>query len=101
MVNDVVFVTGEVKNPVPQPFKPGISWESYIASAGGVSLRANYDQIVVYKASGSKIPVSKNPTIEPGDSIYVPEKTFKFWQDHITILVTFLSLVTTTIAISK
>lgn len=101
ILNNQVFVTGEVKSPLPQPYRPGVSWSAYIAAAGGVTVRANNDQIMIYKASGAIIPVSSNPSIEPGDSIYVPEKTFKFWQDHITILMTFLSLVTTTIAISR
>lgn len=101
IVNDLVFVTGEVKNPTPQPYKAGVSWNAYVAAAGGVSVRANFEQIMIYKASGALISAQTNPTIEPGDTIYVPERTFKFWQDHITILMTFLSLVTTTIAISR
>jgi protein involved in polysaccharide export with SLBB domain len=98
---EVVFVTGEVRSPLPIPYVAGTPITSYIAAAGGISTRANYEEIEVYKASGATLSIRDRPSIEPGDTIHVPEKTFKFWQDHLTILMTFLTLVTTTIAISK
>lgn len=101
LVGNIVFVTGEVKNPIPQEFKPGFSVQSYIAAAGGLSQRGNFDGIQIYRSSGEKFSFKDDFSVEPGDTIYVPERTFKFWNDHLTILVTFLSLVTTTLAISR
>jgi len=98
---DVVFVTGNVQVPGPQRFKSGTSIGTYISGAGGVTGRANFDGVVVYKSSGLKVWIKENPAIDPGDTIYVPEVTFKFWQDHLAILTTFLAVVTTTIAISR
>ncbi len=100
-VSKSIFVTGEVKASGPIPFEPGLPIQSYISMAGGISPRADYDEAVVYKASGSKEKVSENPPLESGDTIYVPERTFKFWQDHLAILTTFLTVVTTTIAITR
>ncbi len=98
---DVVFMTGQVQIPGPLKFKTGAPMTTYISAAGGVNTRANYDGIVVYKASGGTLRIKDNPNIDPGDTIFVPEVTFKFWQDHLLILTTFLSVVTTTIAISR
>ncbi|MBN8555154.1 MAG: SLBB domain-containing protein [Deltaproteobacteria bacterium] len=98
---ETVFITGEVKLPAPQPYKAGLPLSSYISAAGGTTTRANYEQIVVYKASGSRVRLNENPTIEPGDTIYVPERTFKFWGDHLAILTALLSIATVTLSLSK
>ncbi len=98
---DFVYLTGQVQVPGPQKFKIGAPYSTYISAAGGVTSRANFDGIMIYKASGAKIDIKQNPSIDPGDTIFVPEVTFKFWQDHLAILTTFLAVVTTTIAISR
>lgn len=96
-----ILVTGEVKRPGVIPYRPGASVMQYIGLAGGVSNRANMDRIEIYRGDGKRVNAHPSAPLEPGDAIYVPEKTFKFWQDHIVILTTLLGIVTTTIAISR
>lgn len=98
--SESVYVTGEVKQPGAKPYQISMSVEEYIGTAGGLTPRANFDSAVIYKADGSEVALSPRITIQPGDTIYIPEQTFKFWQDHVAILTTFLSLATSIIVLS-
>ncbi len=95
-----VFVTGEVKIPGAKSYRPALPVEEYIGMAGGLTARANFSDTVLYKADGSTVRVTPRTAVEPGDTIYIPEKTFKFWQDHLTIVTTFISLATSIIVLS-
>lgn len=95
-----VFVTGEVKIPGAKSYRPALPIEEYIGMAGGLTARANFADAVLYKADGSTVRVSPRTAVEPGDTIFIPEKTFKFWQDHLTIVTTFISLATSIIVLS-
>ncbi len=96
-----VFVTGEVKKPGPVPFESGLSVQHYLAAVGGFTNRADASSVEIYKGSGERLRGTDLSSLEPGDTIYVPEKTFKFWNDHLTILTALLGVVTTTIAITR
>lgn len=100
-INGEVFITGEVKNPGNLPYQAGMPATTYLSAVGGLTVRGNYSKAVVYKANGQTLKLNAKPTIEPGDTIYVPEKTFKFWNDHLYILTTLLTVVTTTLAITR
>ena len=96
-----VFITGEVKAPGAKPYQISMNAEEYIGMAGGLTNRANLSGAVVYKADGSSVKLGPRTSIEPGDTLYIPEKTFKFWQDHLTIVTTFISLATSIIVLSS
>jgi len=96
-----VFVTGEVKAPGAKAYQISMNAEEYIGMAGGLTSRANLSGAVVYKADGSSIKLGPRTSIEPGDTLYIPEKTFKFWQDHLTIVTTFISRATSIIVLSS
>ena len=98
---NMVFVTGEVKNPGAKPYQISMSVEEYIGISGGLSNRANLASAVIYRADGSTVALRPRINVEPGDTIYIPERTFKFWQDHLVIITTFLSLATTVIAVTR
>ncbi|TVQ80842.1 MAG: hypothetical protein EA369_01245 [Bradymonadales bacterium] len=95
-----VFVTGAVRAPGAKPYQISTSVEEYIGFAGGLTERANFSSAVVYKADGSSIRLSPRLSVEPGDTIYIPEKTFKFWQDHVSLVSTFILLATQIIVFS-
>ncbi len=77
---DSISVIGEVNYSTSHLYKPGISFEDYIALSGGLKVRADDDRIYIIKANGSvKIPdsgswfaVSDSQLLEPGDTIVVP-----------------------------
>lgn len=98
--SEAVFVTGSVRTPGPKPYQISTSIEEYIGFAGGLTERANFSAAVVYKSDGSTERLSPRMSIEPGDTIYIPERTFKFWQDHLSIVTTFITLATSIIVLS-
>ena len=98
--SETIYVTGEVKLPGPKPYRISVPVEEYLGAAGGLTQRANFANAVIYRSDGSTIRVTPRVSIEPGDTIYVPERTFKFWQDHLSIVTTFITLATSIIVLS-
>lgn len=71
--SNVVMVTGEVVLPKTVAFERGMSLDDYLAAAGGVSSRANDEQILVVKQNG-EVGLCESLGIEPGDRIMVLPK---------------------------
>jgi len=77
-----VMVTGQVFNPTAVSYRPGKSAKWYLGQSGGATNLANKKAIFVMRADGSVIGskgglFSGNPldaTLQPGDTIIVPEK---------------------------
>jgi protein involved in polysaccharide export with SLBB domain len=79
-----VMVTGQVFNPTAVSFRPGKSAKWYLGQSGGPSPLANKSGIFVIRADGSVIGAktgfwsgeSLSATLQPGDTVVVPEKAF-------------------------
>lgn len=71
--SNVVMVTGEVVLPKAVAFETGMTLDDYLASAGGVSARANDSQILIAKQNG-EVGLAESLGIEPGDRILVLPK---------------------------
>ncbi|NMM42018.1 SLBB domain-containing protein [Pseudoalteromonas arctica] len=77
---DSISVIGEVNYSTSHLYKPGISFEEYIALSGGLKVRADESRAYIIKANGSvKIPnsgswfaVNDSQMLEAGDTIVVP-----------------------------
>lgn len=77
-----VMVTGQVFNPTAVSYRPGRSAKWYLSQSGGPTNLANKKAMFVLRADGSVIGAKQsfiggNPmssTLEPGDTIIVPEK---------------------------
>ena len=77
-----VMVTGQVFNPTAVSFRPGKSAKWYLSQSGGPTQVANKKAIFVIRADGSVIGSkmsllsgeSLNATLQPGDTVVVPEK---------------------------
>ena len=80
---DYVMVTGQVFNPTAVSYRPGKSAKWYLEQAGGPTTTANRKAIFVIRADGSVIGRRESlwtgsalgATLEPGDTVVVPEKT--------------------------
>ncbi len=71
----VVSVIGEVSNPGLMPFKPGADYNYYIERAGGFSDRAVKGKVSIIKGITLEWKkAKKNLSLEPGDTIWIPEK---------------------------
>ena len=91
-----VFTWGAVVRRGPKPFIEGAPAMYYIGLAGGKSHAwANLNRAYLIKHDTmEKIPLSKNPTVEPNDQIVVPYPKFT-WRDF-----TYLAYILTSITIS-
>jgi protein involved in polysaccharide export with SLBB domain len=77
-----VMVTGQVFNPTAVSYRPGKSAKWYLGQSGGPTQLANKKAIFVIRADGTVIGKrngllsgeSLNASLEPGDTVVVPEK---------------------------
>lgn len=92
-IDHTVFVTGEVQRPGPITYAPYYTVRYYLGLAGGETTRAALGRSKVIHKDGTKESLETETIVRPGDTIRVEEKTFKFWQDHWTILTGAASLV--------
>ncbi len=77
-----IMVTGQVFNPTAVSFRPGKSAKWYLGQSGGPTQVANKRAIFVVRADGSVVGMkssvwsgeSLSATLQPGDTVVVPEK---------------------------
>lgn len=84
-LNTLVYVQGEVTNPGSFLFTPNLRSADYIGQAGGPTNYANTRRGYI-KRGNKKISIKPNPIVEPGDIIFIPRQTFKWWQDYATVI---------------
>ncbi len=77
-----IMVTGQVFNPTAVSFRPGKGAKWYLGQSGGPTQLANKKAIFVIRADGSVVGTKSNlwsgeslsATLQPGDTVVVPEK---------------------------
>ena len=94
IVEDKIYIVGEVKLPGPQDFRPDLTPREYVTLAGGPSQRAKLPSTLVTFRNGKTYPMSDAPPLEPGAVVTVPEVAVKWWQDYVAIAQVIASLVT-------
>jgi polysaccharide export outer membrane protein len=74
--DEVFYISGEVKNPGPQPTTPNTTVRIALARSGGVTENGNEKKVTVVRA-GKKLPRANLETvIEPGDVITIGARLF-------------------------
>ena len=91
-IENNVYVIGRVKNAGPVPFAPNRDAFDYIGMAGGPDDRAKLSGVMVHRA-GRAMEATPAFVVEPGDTVEVPEKSVKWWQDYMTILMGVTSVI--------
>jgi polysaccharide export outer membrane protein len=94
VVEDKVYVVGEVKSPGAQDFRPDLTPREYLALAGGPGNRARIASTTVTFRNGRTYPMAEAPPLEAGTVVTVPEVSVKWWQDYVQIAQLIASLVT-------
>ncbi|PYN47988.1 MAG: hypothetical protein DME00_13620 [Candidatus Rokuibacteriota bacterium] len=94
VVEDRIFILGEVKTPGAHDFRPDLTPREYVALAGGPTNRARLVHTLVTFRNGRTYAMADAPPLEPGAVVTVPEVAVKWWQDYVTILTAVASLVT-------
>jgi len=88
-----VLVTGQVFNPTAIAYRPGKSAAWYLSQGGGITALGNKKEVFVIRADGSVIaPKSSvwsgesfSSTLQPGDTVVVPERPIGGPRDWQTI----------------
>lgn len=88
-VSRTITVSGQVLNPGRLPFQEGENYRFYIDRAGGFARRASHGSVRIIKGS-TGIWFDKGKTkLEPGDTIWIPEKPDRdYWalfKDFMTV----------------
>jgi protein involved in polysaccharide export with SLBB domain len=91
-VENNVYVIGRVKNAGPFPFVPHRRPADYIGMAGGPDDRAKLSDVIVHRGD-AVLQAGKDLVVQPGDTIEVPERAVKWWQDYLTILMGLTSVI--------
>jgi protein involved in polysaccharide export with SLBB domain len=94
VLEDKVYVVGEVKVPGAQDYRPDLTPRDYLAAAGGPTGRAKVRAATVTFRSGRTYAMAEAPPLEPGVIVTVPEVAVKWWQDYVTIASLVANLIT-------
>jgi polysaccharide export outer membrane protein len=73
------YVHGEVKKAGVYPFQPGLTVADAVATAGGLTYRANEDKVLLRRAGSNEtviVPVEGSVRVYPGDNLRVAERYF-------------------------
>jgi polysaccharide export outer membrane protein len=94
IIEDKVYVLGEVKQPGAQDFRQDLTIREYLALAGGPGNRAKIKDTTVTFRDGKTYAMELTPPLEPGAVVTVPEVSVKWWQDYVQIAGVIASLIT-------
>lgn len=94
VIEDKVYIVGEVKVAGAQDFRPNLTPREYVALAGGPGSRAKVSATTVTFPSGKTFAMAQAPPLEPGTVITVPEISVKWWQDYVQIASVLANLIT-------
>ena len=87
----VIKVSGNVVNPGLIEYEPGEDYTYYIKKAGGFSFKARKGKVRIIKAvTGEWVKPGKSKRIDPGDTVWIPEKPDRdylaFFKDAMIVL---------------
>jgi protein involved in polysaccharide export with SLBB domain len=99
VLEDKIFLNGEVKATTPQDFRPEWTARDYIASVGGFTTRAKPEKAFVTFRDGKSYPIAQAPALEAGATIVVPEVAVKWYQDYLSIGNTVATMITSWAAV--
>jgi len=94
VVEDKIYVVGEVRAPGAQDYRPDLTAREYVALAGGPGNRARIGATSVTFRNGRTYAMAEAPPLEPGAVVTVPEVAVKWWQDYVQIASLIASLIT-------
>ncbi|MBP7310699.1 MAG: SLBB domain-containing protein [Candidatus Cloacimonetes bacterium] len=103
---DLVWVSGQVRQPGLIPWVEGASWDYYIGEAGGyVNNRKVGKGRLIKSSSGNWVKPKKDIKIMPGDTVFVPEQTDRsLWtdvKDIVTLVSSAITIIVGVDAITK
>jgi hypothetical protein len=95
-----VFVSGEVNNPGPVPFQPGLTADKYVTMAGGPNNNGSYGKLKIVSIEGEERDAERDSVVYRGDTIVVGTKTSRIFGALWVGLVSVTGLVVALVALS-
>jgi protein involved in polysaccharide export with SLBB domain len=78
-MTNVIQVVGEVQIPNAVMYRPDLNVHDYVSMAGGYSLRANRDRVIIRRANAEIVVGDWSTPIEPGDQVMIPPAVDDKW----------------------
>lgn len=94
VMEDKIYVIGNVRAPGGFDFRPLYSAKDYILLAGGPDRRAKERAATVKFPDGRIFRTGEAPPLVPGAVVEVPEVSVKWWEDYLLIASAVASIVT-------
>jgi len=94
VVEDKVYVLGEVRAPGPVDFRPDLTPREYVSIAGGPTVRGRFKNATVTYRNGRSYRLAEAPPLEPGAVVTVPEVSVRWYQDYLTIATAVSGIIT-------
>ncbi|MCH8956113.1 SLBB domain-containing protein [candidate division KSB1 bacterium] len=93
--NEEVYVIGAVRNAGPYAYYPNLTAIDYIGFAGSTERAVKPSKVQLIRNNSEKPLNAKGLIIEPGDTVYVPQKSTFGLRDITTLIVTVTNVLLT------
>jgi protein involved in polysaccharide export with SLBB domain len=94
IIEDKVYVLGEVRTPGNFDYRPDLTPREYVALAGGPTVRGRFKNAQVTFRNGRSYSLPEAPPLEAGAVVTVPEVSVRWWQDYVLISQAITGLIT-------
>jgi protein involved in polysaccharide export with SLBB domain len=94
IIEDKVYVLGEVRTPGNFDYRPDLTPREYVALAGGPTVRGRFKNALVTFRNGRSYSLPEAPPLEAGAVVTVPEVSVRWWQDYVLISQAITGLIT-------
>ncbi|MCH7755658.1 SLBB domain-containing protein, partial [candidate division KSB1 bacterium] len=93
--NEEVYVIGAVRSPGPYAYYPNLTAVDYMGFAGSTERAGKLSKVQLIRNNSEKPLKAKGLIIEPGDTVYVPQKSTFGLRDITTLIVTVTNVLLT------
>jgi protein involved in polysaccharide export with SLBB domain len=101
LMDDLVYVSGEVVSPGEIPFQRGLPAERYIAMAGGPTRAGSINKIKIYSTDGTIRDGDRNSQVYRGDTILLERTVTSYVGPMFVAFTSLTSLILSVIAVSR
>jgi len=101
LLDNMVYVTGEVAQPGPIAFQGGLPAGRYIALAGGPSDKGSIDRLEIYDAEGCRRGAGRDSQVYRGETLLVKRRKSVIFGTIFIGLTSLATLVLATVAVSQ
>lgn len=99
LIQDKVYVKGEVQNPGGYPYLANYTAKDYVGQAGALESATDLDEIVVIKNTTGEQQLGGDTIVEKGDTILVPKRGREVLLDFLVTVTPMISLLATTLVL--